>query len=101
MSVIKPADRACRGCRDEYRVTEDSILRMLSHPMFRPESGLCVPDAVYEARISQCRACPKLIGGHTCSLCGCIVDIAARLKAKRCPLPGGKGWESVGGDAST
>ena len=92
MSQDLQADRSCRGCRDEYRVTEDSIRKMLATPMFQPDSGHCVPDAVYEERLRQCRACPKLVGGHTCSLCGCIVDIAAKLKNKRCPQPGGEGW---------
>lgn len=82
----------CRGCRDDYRVTGDSIRKMLSHPMFEPGSEHVVPAAVYEGRLRQCRACPKLAQGHTCTLCGCIVDIAARLKAKRCPLPDGGGW---------
>jgi len=94
MSTDTQTDRSCRGCRDEYRVTEDSIRRMLSSPMFRAESGNCVPDEVYEERLGQCRACPKLVQGHTCSLCGCIVDIAAKLKAKRCPLPGGGVWSA-------
>jgi len=65
---------------------------MLSHPMFESGSEQCVPDAIYEERLRQCRACPKLVQGCTCTLCGCIVDIAAKLKAKRCPLPGGRGW---------
>lgn len=85
-------DPSCKGCREAYRVTEDSIRKMLSHPMFEPGGEHVVPDDVYEARLRQCRACPKLLQGHTCALCGCIVDIAAKLKARRCPLPGGGGW---------
>lgn len=92
IGVEPPVDRSCRGCRDEFRVTGDRIRRMLSSPMFDSDSGQCVPDDVYKARLGQCRACPKLVQGHTCTLCGCIVDIAAKLKAKRCPLPGGGGW---------
>jgi len=96
--VETAVDRSCRGCRDEFRVTEERIRHLLSAPMFAPGSGHCVPDDVYEARLRQCEACPKLLGGHTCSLCGCIVPVAAKLKAKSCPLPGGAGWQRYDGE---
>lgn len=85
-------DAGCRGCRPEYRVTDERIRAMLAAPMFAPGSGLCVPDDIYEARLRQCRSCPKLIDGHTCALCGCIVPIVAKLKDRSCPAPGSPRW---------
>ncbi|WP_274365421.1 DUF6171 family protein [Paenibacillus thermotolerans] len=87
------ADRSCKGCRSDVRVTEEQIGRILAAPMFQPGSGHCVPDAVYEERLRLCGACPKLLDGHTCALCGCFVKIAAKLKDKSCPAPGGAGWQ--------
>lgn len=86
-------DRSCKGCRDEYQVTEAQINRVLSSAMFKPENS--VPESVYEARLQHCKACPKLMGGYTCSLCGCIVRITAKLKEKSCPLPGGPMWQAM------
>jgi len=65
---------------------------MLAAPMFAPESGLCVPDDVYEMRLGLCRSCPKLIDGHTCAVCGCIIPIVAKLKDRGCPAPGAPRW---------
>jgi hypothetical protein len=78
-------DRSCKGCRDDYQVTEAQINRVLASAMFNEDNT--VADSVYETRLQHCRDCPKLIGGYTCSLCGCIVRITAKLKDKRCPLP--------------
>jgi len=86
------AERPCRNCRSDAHVSEERIRAMLAAPMFAPESGLCVPDEVYEARLGQCRSCPKLIGGHTCAVCGCIVPIVAKLKDRACPEPGAPRW---------
>jgi hypothetical protein len=82
----------CKGCRDDYQVSEDRIDRMLAAPMFHSDSGICVPDDVYQERLTLCRDCSKLVGGHTCALCGCFVRIAAKFKDKSCPAPGGIGW---------
>jgi len=86
------ADRPCRGCRQDARVIEEHIRAVLASPMFAPDSGLCVPDDVYEARLALCRSCSKLVGGHTCAVCGSIVRIVAKLKDRACPAPGAPRW---------
>ena len=84
-------NRACKGCRDDFKVTDAQIDKMLTAPMF--QSDACVPDSVYHERLHLCFHCPKLIGGTTCSLCGCIVRVTAKLKDKSCPYPGASGWQ--------
>lgn len=88
----QPDSGGCRGCDPAYRVTEADIDRILSAAMFSSPIHV-VPDHVYESRLTECRTCPKLSGGSTCIACGCYVRVAAKLKAKRCPLPGGQGWD--------
>ncbi|UKS30873.1 DUF6171 family protein [Paenibacillus sp. HWE-109] len=88
---MNQSDRSCKGCREEYKITEVQIDRMLSAPMFQGES--CVPESVYQERLRMCGACPKLLGGTTCSFCGCIVRVAAKLKEKNCPFPGASRWK--------
>ncbi|MCY9656856.1 DUF6171 family protein [Paenibacillus chondroitinus] len=85
-------NRQCKGCREEFKVTAAQIDKMLRAPMFQSAEA-CVPDSVYRERLSRCSECPKLVSGHTCSLCGCIVRIAAKLRDKSCPYPGGTGWQ--------
>ncbi|NOV02070.1 DUF6171 family protein [Paenibacillus planticolens] len=85
-------NRACKGCREEFKVTEAQIDRMLQAPIFQSYEA-CVPDSVYLERLSMCSKCPKLLSGNTCSLCGCIVRVAAKLKDKSCPYPGAAQWQ--------
>jgi len=92
MSERVEANRSCKGCRGELEATEERIDKLLAAPMFRPGSVACVSDDVYSARLRMCRDCPRLIGGHTCSLCGCFVRVRAKFKEKGCPAPGGAGW---------
>lgn len=80
----------CKGCRDDYRVTDEQIDRILSAPMF--QSDICVPDDVYELRLAKCRECPKFEYGTTCVVCGCYVRIAAKYKNRSCPKPGDSRW---------
>ncbi|MEK5165631.1 DUF6171 family protein [Paenibacillus sp. FSL R5-0527] len=80
----------CKGCREEYKVTEAQIARILASPMFAAEH--CVPDEVYEQRLKACGACPKFENGTTCRVCGCIVPVVAKLKERACPMPGGGRW---------
>ena len=86
------AERSCKGCRGDMHVTEERIDKLLAAPMFREGSPVCVPDDVYEARLRRCAACPQLLGGHTCALCGCFVRVRAKFKEKGCPAPGATGW---------
>ncbi|WP_055107353.1 DUF6171 family protein [Paenibacillus ihumii] len=83
---------SCKGCREEYKVTEEQIQRILASPAFAPER--CVPDEIYAQRLELCRACPKLQGGTTCLACGCIIPVVAKLKERECPLPGQRKWNA-------
>ena len=84
---------ACKGCRDDYKVTEAQISRILASSMFNP--GNTAPDEVYAARLALCASCSKLQDGVTCIACGCIIPVVAKLKERGCPLPGGGLWQPV------
>lgn len=88
------ADPACKGCRSEYKVSEEQITRLLAQPMFASEE--CVSDDVYRLRMTSCQDCPRLIDGVTCAACGCIMPVVAKLKTRGCPLPGAaKRWDRM------
>ncbi|MNO34065.1 hypothetical protein D3C76_240910 [compost metagenome] len=84
---------ACKGCRDDYKVTEAQIARILASSMFNESNT--ASDQVYAERVAICGTCPKLQDGVTCTACGCIIPVVARLKARGCPLPGGGLWQPV------
>ena len=45
-------------------------------------------EAVYQKRLSACRACEHLAGG-SCTLCGCYVEYRAAQAVRHCPdVPG-------------
>nr|WP_059047433.1 DUF6171 family protein [Paenibacillus rubinfantis] len=84
------ADTSCKACRDDYRVTDEQIQRLLQTTAFAPERR--VTEAQYRERLRTCEACPKLMDGMTCTACGCIIPVVAWLKERNCPLPGGGLW---------
>lgn len=83
--------RDCKGCQDSYRVTDEQIARILQAPMFQSAEH-CVSDEIYANRLAACAGCDKLSNGTTCTLCGCIVQVAAKLKEKSCPRAGDNRW---------
>ncbi|AIQ16928.1 MULTISPECIES: DUF6171 family protein [Paenibacillus] len=83
----------CKGCREEYKVTDAQIARILASSMFTPDNT--ASDEVYRERVALCSACPKLQDGVTCTACGCIIPVVAKLKERGCPLPGGGLWSPV------
>ncbi|CAM4366345.1 DUF6171 family protein [Paenibacillus phoenicis] len=87
------ADTSCRVCRDDFRVTEEQIQRLLKTTAFAPERR--VSEEQYQDRLRVCEACPKLMDGMTCTVCGCIIPVVAWLKERHCPLPGGGLWASI------
>lgn len=89
----------CKGCGSNYQVSSSDIDRMLAAPIFS-RSDVCVSDDEYNARLQVCRSCPRLLDGETCSACGCYVRVAAKLKSKSCPLPGGGLWPAVTSEAA-
>ena len=59
-----------------------------------------VNDDEYERRLAICSRCDDLVGGLTCSHCGCFVLARARKKQMDCPMPGGSRWDRALGQGS-
>ncbi|XEC96360.1 hypothetical protein AB6A23_07400 [Paenibacillus tarimensis] len=80
----------CKGCRDSYRITESRIAKMLASDAFSKME--CVSDERYAKRLEACNSCSSLLNGNTCTICGCIVQITAKMAAKDCPHAAGSRW---------
>ncbi|WP_426448196.1 DUF6171 family protein [Paenibacillus sp. S-38] len=90
--------RGCRSCSDAYKVTQEGIARVLAAPVFRSEAA--VPDDLYEQRLAACDSCPQLIeSSMTCKVCGCFVQVRAKLRANDCPNPAGSRWQQAVAEA--
>ena len=85
-------EATCKGCREEYKVTDHQIARILSSVKISTEQS--VTDSVYAERLQICSGCTKLMNNHTCTLCGCIVPVIAKFREKKCPYPGDDRWAS-------
>lgn len=51
-----------------------------------------VPEAVLNARLELCNACPRLSVTRQCKECLCFVDLKTKLRQEKCPLDK---WEAV------
>jgi hypothetical protein len=82
----------CKGCSANVHVTTDQLDRILSKLSLHAED--CVTEEQYSKRLEQCKQCPALLYGTTCTYCGCFVRIRAKLIDKLCPNPAGQLWET-------
>jgi len=46
----------------------------------------------YHSRLEICKQCQYLDYGTTCRLCGCLVQIKAKLAGAQCPYPYQPRW---------
>lgn len=51
------------------------------------DHGRTTPDEVYNERIRICESCDKYDGGSgRCQMCGCFVNLKAKIPSEVCPL---------------
>lgn len=82
---------SCKGCSATVRLSPEEAEAAFAR-LRLPKGTPLSTDAVYARRISLCTQCAELEYGTTCSQCGCLVQIRARLAADGCPHPGGSRW---------
>lgn len=76
--------KKCKRCLTKPTLTEEDISKMLEQVCAMP--GIRLADEnVYEKRMEICGGCEKLEYGTTCMLCGCVMQVRARLLDGRCP----------------
>lgn len=84
-------DNNCKGCRESVVISKEQIQKMLSD-IESNNSFELVHNTIYIQRLDKCSACKYLQYENTCTQCGCIVQIRARLKNEICPYPGASRW---------
>jgi hypothetical protein len=84
-------ESGCKGCSASVRLKQSEIDRILADYLRENEAPL-VSDVIYVDRLSLCRECSQLQYGTTCSHCGCLVQVMAKLESKHCPSPQAAAW---------
>lgn len=83
--------RPCKRCQTKTALTQEDIDKMVSQVVNMRGIRL-VDDAVYAERMRVCETCGKFEYSSTCVLCGCVMQVRARLNDGTCPYPKGKKW---------
>jgi len=84
-------EQECKGCSASVRLKQSEVERILADYLQENPAPL-VSDVTYADRLRLCRDCSKLQYGTTCSHCGCLVQVMAKLKDKYCPSPQAPAW---------
>ena len=74
----------CKRCGLKTVLSESDINKMVDEVMAM--KGVRLADEnVYLKRFETCEGCDKLMYGSTCTVCGCVMQVRARLADGRCP----------------
>ena len=83
--------KKCKRCLNKPEVTEEEIEKMVSE--IKSMKGIrLVAEDEFERRFGICQNCEKLEYGTTCMLCGCVMQVRARLADGKCPYPKNRKW---------
>ena len=83
--------KKCRKCPRKEELSAEVIEKMVDD--IRTMKGVqLVSEDEYARRFAVCEACEKLEDGATCMLCGCVMQVRARLSDGKCPYPKGGRW---------
>lgn len=81
----------CKRCGMKTALDAETIQKMVNDVAAMPGIRL-VGEDVYQKRIAVCEGCEKFEYGSTCMLCGCVMQVRARLSGGKCPYPGKSRW---------
>ena len=74
----------CKRCGLKTVLSDADIEKMVDE--VKAMRGIrLVNDEAYAERFGICSDCDKLLYGSTCSVCGCVMQVRARLADGRCP----------------
>ena len=76
--------RNCKRCSLKTVLSEEDIQKAVERVKAMKGVKL-VDEESYLKRYSICKSCDKLEYGSTCMMCGCIMQVRARLSDGKCP----------------
>lgn len=81
----------CKRCGLKTVVSQEEINKMVEQ-VTNMKGVRLVSDEVYAERFKICTECEKFEYGSTCTLCGCVMQVRARLASGKCPYPKNRKW---------
>lgn len=81
---MTPNERICKRCASKPSLTDEDIEKMVAQVTSMKGIRLVGGDE-FEKRMAVCRKCEKFEYGSTCTMCGCVMQVRARLADGRCP----------------
>lgn len=74
----------CKRCSVKTVLSDKDIQKMVDE--VTGMRGICLADKdTYTARFNICQDCGNFMYGSTCSVCGCVMQVRARLADGKCP----------------
>lgn len=83
--------KECKGCSASVIVTSEQIKNLINE-IIKGQQFDIADDSLYQKRLTECSTCKYLEYGTTCTQCGCIVQIKAKLADSTCPYPKNPKW---------
>ncbi len=76
--------RKCKRCGLKTVLNEEEINKAVEQ-VTRMKGVRLASEEEFKNRFAVCAECEKLEYGSTCMLCGCIMQVRARLADGKCP----------------
>lgn len=76
--------RFCKKCLTRDMIDKDTYFKTLQELIENLPEDIKASHEAYEARLSACVECDRLIDGM-CSACGCYVELRAAKESGSCP----------------
>ncbi len=83
--------KKCKRCGLKTFISQEDIDKMVED-IKKMKGVRLADDELFNKRFAICMECEKFEYGSTCSLCGCVMQVRARLKDGKCPYPKNKKW---------
>lgn len=77
-------NKKCKRCNMKTVLNSEEIEEAVNK-IISTKGIKLVDEEVYLERISKCFNCEKFEYGSTCMLCGCLMQVRARLYDGKCP----------------
>jgi hypothetical protein len=74
----------CKRCGLKTVLSETDIQKMVDEITGMKGIRL-VSEEIYGSRFEICKECDRFVYGSTCSVCGCVMQVRARLADGKCP----------------
>ncbi len=66
-------------------VLSDEDIRKMTDEVTSMKGVRLAREEIYASRMKVCAECEKFLYGSTCGVCGCVMQVRARLADGKCP----------------